>query len=175
MNIRSFKKNEVIFRQGDVSNGMYDILSGSVGIYVDYGAADENRLTVLGPGQSLGEMGMIEAYPRSATAIAMEDATELREIGEKEFSDYFKDKPERLLAIMRQLSERLRDRTADFEAACQVLESMKETQGEPQKRSKSLLEKAKELIAFYDRAMKLYSDVNLENGYLLDPLTMKMH
>ncbi|MBO5555569.1 MAG: cyclic nucleotide-binding domain-containing protein [Oscillospiraceae bacterium] len=164
MNLKTFKKDEVIFRQGDVSNGMYDILSGSVGIYVNFGTGNETQLTVLKRGQFLGEMGMIEAYPRSATAVAMEDGTELREIGEREFGEFFSNQPERLLAIMRQLSERLRDRTADYEAACQVLEGLKATEKEPEKRSKSLLEKMKKLMDLYDDLMRECNG-NYTEGY----------
>lgn len=153
MKIKSFTKDELIFRQGDVSNVMYDILSGSVGIYTGYGTENETQLTVLKSGDFLGEMGMIEAYPRSATAVAMEDGTELKEIGISEFSEFFKEQPERLLAIMRQLSQRLRDRTEDYQAARVVLNNLEETQSEPDKRSKSLLQKVKDYIAFYNRTM----------------------
>ena len=167
MNMLSFNKGEVIFRQGDNAACMYDITSGSVAIYVGYGTENETQLTTLKAGEFLGEMGLIEAYPRSATAIAMEDGTELREIGEPEFDEYFKAQPERLLAIMRQLSERLRDRTADYEGACLVLKGLKETQSEPKKRSPSLLERARALIAVYEDAMKLDYGVCPEDIYYI--------
>ena len=165
MKVLTFKQGEVIFRQGDYAQCMYDIVSGSVGVYVAYGTAAETRLAVLKAGEFLGEMGMIEAYPRSATAVAMEDGTELREIGEVEFSEYFKTQPERLLAIMRQISERLRERTEDYEGACKVLDGLKATQGEPEKRSASLLERAKKLMEFYNKVMKMAgTDVNYDPG-----------
>ena len=166
MKMLTFKKGEVIFKQGDYANCMYDVVSGSVGVYVAYGTEAENRLTVLKVGEFLGEMGMIEAYPRSATAVALEDGTELREIGEVEFGDYFKTQPERLLAIMRQISGRLRDRTADYEGACAVLNGLKETQGEPEKRSQSLLERAKALIKFYNDVMAMAAATpQMNTGY----------
>ncbi|MDO4973176.1 MAG: cyclic nucleotide-binding domain-containing protein [Eubacteriales bacterium] len=152
MSMLTFQKDDVIFKQGDFAECMYDIVSGSVGIFVGYGTENETRLTVLKAGNFLGEMGLIEAYPRSATAVAME-ATELREIGEKEFGEYFKGQPARLLEIMSQLSERLRDRTEDYEGACVVLDNLKATQKAPEKRSRSLLERAKALAAFYNEVM----------------------
>ena len=158
MNLKTFNKGDIIFKQGDFAHGMYDIISGSVGIYVGFGTEHEVELTVLKAGDYLGEMGMIEIYPRSATAVALEDGTELREIGEAEFSDYFKAQPERLLAIMRQLSQRLRDRTADYEAACKVLDDLKDTHEDPGKRSPSLVEKVKKLLAFYDNVMNACGD-----------------
>ena len=154
----TFNKGDVIFRQGDDANEMFDVLSGSVGVYVNYGTENETKLTVLKNGDFLGEMGLIERYPRSATAVAMEDGTELREIGEKEFADFFSIQPERLLEIMRQISERLRARTEDYEGACLVLKGLKETEAEPEKRSKSLLDKAKKLIDFYNNVMTVTGD-----------------
>ncbi len=155
MNALTFHKGEIIFRQGDFAHSMFDIVRGSVGIYVSYGTEAETRLTVLKSGEFLGEMGLIENYPRSATAVAMEDGTELREIGEKEFGDFFSLQPERLLEIMRQLSDRVRDRTEDYEAACQVLDGLRATKNEPEKRSRSLLERAKALAAFYKEVMTI--------------------
>ena len=78
MSVKEFKKNEIIFKQGDFSPVMYDILAGQVGIFAAYGTENEKQITVLGEGQLLGEMGLIEAYPRSATAVAMEDGVKLR-------------------------------------------------------------------------------------------------
>ena len=168
MNTLVFKKGDVIFRQGDFSSVMYDIAKGKVGVFADYETERVHQLAELKAGDFLGEMGMIEVYPRSATAVALEDGTELREIGDAEFNDYFKAQPERLLAIMRQLSQRLRDRTADYEAACKVLESMKETHGDPDKRSPSLAEKVKRLLTFYDNVMGAYGDAAYMSYYPSD-------
>ena len=97
-------------------------------------------------------MGVIEAYPRSATAVALEDGTKLEEIDEKEFSDYFADRTGELLQIMRQMAQRLRDRTDDYEEACRTLDDLQKTFGEPEKRSKSLLDKILELVNNYNNA-----------------------
>ena len=50
MSSRSFSKNEVIFRQGDDAQEMFDIVSGSVGVYINYGQENETQLTVLKAG-----------------------------------------------------------------------------------------------------------------------------
>ena len=41
METKTFKKGEVIFKQGDLSDCMYDILWGEVGIYANYGTPEE--------------------------------------------------------------------------------------------------------------------------------------
>lgn len=151
--MKTYNRDEVIFRQNDFADSMYDILSGSVGIYVAYGTEDENRLAVLKAGHTLGEMGLIDLAPRSATAVALEDGTVLEEISEKEFVSYFDDKPERLLEIMRQLSTRVRNQTKDYEAARRILDSLLTTR--PEKRSPTLKKEVKRLLDSYNDTMNL--------------------
>jgi CRP-like cAMP-binding protein len=113
----TFSKDQIIFRQGDRAEVMYDILSGKVGIYMEYKTENEKEIAVLGAGQTFGEMGMIEYYPRSATAVALED-TVLDEFGENELKEYFKDKPEKLLQLMKLLSQRIRETTQKYVDVC---------------------------------------------------------
>ena len=172
MKTKQYQKGEVIFRQGDYARTMYDVLSGSVGIFVAYETENEKQLTTLSPGQFLGEMGMIDAFPRSATAVAMEDGTQLQEIDEKEFSDYFKEQSPRLLAIMRQLSQRIRERTEDYEDACRTLDELRKTKGTPEKRSGSLKERIREIVDFYNLTMGCMPSVPYEgisSGYSYIP------
>lgn len=163
--MKTYKKDEVIFKQGELARSMFDITAGSVGIFLAYGTENENRLAVLKAGDFLGEMGMIDYAPRSATAVALEDGTVLEEIGEKEFSSYFENRPERLLQIMRQLSSRLREQTKDYESACRILDSMNDTKNDPGKRSKSFLGEVKALLDAYDSAMQLASQYTDSSYY----------
>lgn len=116
----TFGKDQVIFREGDNATTMYDILSGKVGIYKNYGAENEQQIIVMEAGQVFGEMGMIEYYPRSATAVALED-TVVEELGESELRDYFKTKPEKLLQLMKVLSQRVRETTQKYMDVCRVI------------------------------------------------------
>ena len=118
---KTYQKGQIIFNQGDYSDCMYDILRGKVGVYSGYGTGDEKLIAELDNGQTLGEMGMLEVYPRSATAVALEGDTALATVTEDELSNYFRDKPEKLLAIMRQLSARLRETTQKYADACRVV------------------------------------------------------
>ena len=128
MRTLSFSAGDVIFREEDYELAMYDIQRGSVGIWLDYDTAQKKQLTVLKGGQFLGEMGFIENCPRSATAVALEDGTTLREIGEEEFSDFFRDEPERLLQMLRQLSARIRENTEKYQETCRVLSELEEAE-----------------------------------------------
>ncbi len=124
----NFSKDQVIFRQGDFAAVMYNILSGKVGIYKEYQTEKEEQITVLEAGQLFGEMGMIEYYPRSATAVALED-TVVEELGEDEFREYFKDKPEQLLQLMKLLSRRIRETTQKYVDVCRTVNEREQGSG----------------------------------------------
>ena len=121
MNTLTFSKGDVIFRQGSFELTMFDIQQGSVGIYSDYGTQAENQIAVLVKDQLLGEMGLIENLPRSATAVALEDDTVLIEFSEEELALYFRDQPEKIFRLMRQLSARIRETNTKYYNACHVL------------------------------------------------------
>lgn len=121
MNTKCFEAGQVIFNKGDYSGCMYDILSGSVGIYDAYATPDQKQIATLGAGQTLGEMGVVEVYPRSATAVALEPETELVQIEAGELEEYYRDKPVKLLYLMRQLSQRLRETNEKYADACRAV------------------------------------------------------
>jgi CRP-like cAMP-binding protein len=69
--IKSFYKNEIIFKEGQSGNVGYLVRTGEVVIYKMIG--DEKKvLAVLGPGEVFGEMGIITEAPRTACAQAGE-------------------------------------------------------------------------------------------------------
>jgi EAL domain-containing protein (putative c-di-GMP-specific phosphodiesterase class I) len=73
---RTVAPGEVIFRAGDPANCAYIVTAGHIEIRVGGGAddpsalGDERCVAVVGPGQLLGEMAILDNEPRSATAIA---------------------------------------------------------------------------------------------------------
>ena len=152
MNTLVFKKGDVIFRQGDFSSVMYDIEKGKVGVFADYETEQVQQLAELTAGDFLGEMGMIEVYPRSATAVALEDDTTLNEIGEDELNAYFKDKPEKLLKIMKQISARIREIDEKYLNACRVAFESANAEAENTEKSEQL---KKEMEAIYEEYEKL--------------------
>ena len=118
----AYKKNTVIFREGDSSDCMYDILGGRVGIYAGYGTPEEKLLTELKEGDFFGEMGMIEDKPRSATAVVLEKDTQLMTIDKEQLKGYLRVRPARVLQIMQHMSSRLRQLSDDYLAVCKTLD-----------------------------------------------------
>ena len=150
---KNYDRGQIIFKQGDYSDCMYDILEGKVGVYGAYGTHDEKLIAELGKGQSLGEMGMLEYYPRSATAVALEDGTALAEITEDELNDYLRNRPEKLLSIMRQLSERIRETNMKYVDACRVVYENDEAEKNGKEKSDELKKDMEMLAEFYGRAL----------------------
>ena len=74
---KQYRLNEIVFRQGDESAFMYRVLHGKVGLFLDYGSSDEVKLAELLENQIFGEMGLLDHVPRSATAVVLEEETEL--------------------------------------------------------------------------------------------------
>lgn len=146
---KNYKTNDVIFKQNAVGNSMYQIIDGTVGIYVNYGMADQNMLTELNKGQFFGEMAVIEAYPRSATAVALTDV-KVQEISADDISEYFKSNPDRIIEIMQHIAGRLRDLTNDYTEVNATIKAI--TPGEDtSKRSTGLLDKIKKFANIYSR------------------------
>ena len=126
----TFNKDQVIFRQGEFGAAMYDVLSGEIGIYTDYQGADEKQIAVIKAGEVLGEMGLIEVYPRSATAVVLTDGTVVIELKEDDLRAYLQDKPEKLLQVMRQLSSRIRETTEKYVDVCRAVSDRRRAQSD---------------------------------------------
>jgi CRP-like cAMP-binding protein len=70
----SYKRGDLILKEGDYGISIYELISGRVGIYVSSGDQEIN-LAVLEAGEIIGEMTFLtgSTAPRSASARALED------------------------------------------------------------------------------------------------------
>ena len=71
------RPGEVVLREGENSGDAYIIASGRLRVVKSCDGADE-VLATLGPGESFGEVALLDAGPRSATVVADTDAILLR-------------------------------------------------------------------------------------------------
>ena len=71
---RNFEPEEVIFKEGEPGDTMYIVLSGQISIRKQF-PDGVKELTVINPGESFGEMAILDNDPRSADAVAAWDAT----------------------------------------------------------------------------------------------------
>ena len=145
MSVKNYENNQVIFRQGEYGQTMFELKNGSVGIFTAYGTPEERKLTEVTPGQLFGELALLEVYPRSATAVALSETVEAEEIGADQVSEYFKTHPDKVLGIMRNLSRRTRELTEDFAEVCAAIRELRQSDGAA---SEGLLTKIKRFVGF---------------------------
>jgi CRP/FNR family transcriptional regulator, cyclic AMP receptor protein len=70
---RRFARRQALFHFGDPSNGMYVVAKGRVVVRISTPSGEEASLTLIGPGQSVGEQSLlVEGGRRSASAVALE-------------------------------------------------------------------------------------------------------
>ena len=143
---KTYKQGDVIFNQGEWGTDMYEIAAGKIAIYADYGTDAAELLTELEAGKYFGEMGMIDVMPRSATAVAAEDS-EVVVISGGEFGTYYQNKPDVIIAVLANMTKRLRELSADYLDACQTITAYVEN-GEAFKENTGLFGKLKKLMAF---------------------------
>ncbi len=168
----TYPSGAVIFREGEKPESpcMYDLLSGAVNIYANYGTANQTLLVTVDPDSDVcffGEMGLVEDAARSATAVAAAETT-LCVITPKDLQSYMEGRPMMILRIMQQMSGRLRDLTDRYMEACHVIAQQNEDSAEAHEPTTS--EKIKEYIAFWDECMSDPSVIKAQqsSGYYWD-------
>jgi len=139
---KRFQNGEIIFKEGDIGTSFFQIIEGTVEVISGYGSDKERSLTELSAGDFFGEMAVIEAYPRSNTVVAKDNALVV-EIPENELNSYFAENPGMILKIMNHLGKRIKELTADYDA---VASALKEVRASQDKKSDSIFAKIKKYI-----------------------------
>ena len=104
-NVQELPAGATIFMEGTRGDVMYVILDGEVEVRV------RNKLIeVLGPGEIIGEMALIDASPRSASVVARSNCR-LAPVDERRFLYMIPETPFFALHVMRVLVGRLRRKT----------------------------------------------------------------
>ena len=142
----------VICREGEPGDCMYEIETGKVGVYHDYGGPNEKLIAELFGGKVFGEMGLVDHAPRSATVVAADENTVITTITEEDFFEYYRENPTKVLDIIQQMCHRLRETTKNYIEACHTVYDTVETKKSGEKKSKSLLERINKLREAFSRA-----------------------
>ncbi len=105
---RTYKKGDVIIKQGDPGAGLFVILSGSVAVTAkSRPGLPDNKLSTLGKGDFFGDMSLIDGYPRSATVSAVGE-TSVVELNRWVFLDALRREPNIAVAMLPILTRRIR-------------------------------------------------------------------
>jgi SulP family sulfate permease len=121
---RRFARGEAVFRRGEPGDAMYVSLHGQIGIWLPAdeggGGARGRRMVTYAPGVVFGEIGLMQNRPRSADAIAEEEAVVL-ELTRAHYDELGRSHPallgKLLLNIGLLLASRVRALTDELEAA----------------------------------------------------------
>jgi len=132
----TFLKEEVIFRKGEASKYAYIIQSGKVGIYKENDYGKRILVRILQKSDLFGEMGLIDKYPRSATAIALESC-DLTVVDRPDFARLSKYSPKFFIILIKTLTNRLRDTLGQLKNEGKQVETITKTQISKTKRNKN--------------------------------------
>lgn len=126
-NQRRYKKGEIIYEAGTFDRHIYNVMFGSVGIYMHYGQEDQHTVLQIQAGDFLNVISFLEMRPRNTTAVALEP-TIIREISPENFSRYFQENPGKIMSLLEHLSARVRHLQKAYLEACQALEEYADTE-----------------------------------------------
>jgi CRP-like cAMP-binding protein len=105
-----YQAGEVIIQENDFGETAYVIGEGQVEVSKKLDGQNVH-LAYLGPGETFGEMSMIDEKPRSATVTAVIE-TVVSEIQREDFFNSFQTDPKVALTLLKVLFERLREADA---------------------------------------------------------------
>jgi CRP/FNR family cyclic AMP-dependent transcriptional regulator len=112
---RSYPRGSFILRAGEETDALYIILSGRAKVLIPDEEGHEVILTVLGPHEFFGEMGLLDDLPRSASVETLE-ACEMLRLSKAGFINVLKDNFELAMLIIRNLVRRMRDADRKIES-----------------------------------------------------------
>ncbi len=113
--VLNLPRDSRIFDAGDPSDALFVVASGKVNIVITSSDGKELILAVLGAGQVFGEMGLLDAAPRSAAAITASPA-ELVSISRSDFEALLDRQPPLARKLLTIMSQRLRRANSKMES-----------------------------------------------------------
>ncbi|GAA1361751.1 Crp/Fnr family transcriptional regulator [Brevibacterium luteolum] len=111
MKPRSLRRGTVLFREGDSGNELYIVSTGKLKVGRESPDGRENLLSVVGPGEMIGELTLFDPGTRSTTVTAVSQ-TELLSLEHNDLMTWLEERPQAAMNLLRALAQRLR-RTND--------------------------------------------------------------
>ena len=113
---RAIPKDAVLMRKGDEGDSLFMINKGWFKIVAEDALGGELIINQTGPGETIGEMALLDRAPRSATVIASSDA-EVLELNQDAFYEILDQRPDLAFELIRSFSSRLRFSTTYIQKA----------------------------------------------------------
>lgn len=102
---KTYAPGDVLFKEGDSGDKMYVIQDGQIRISKSV-KDEEKTLAILGPGEFLGEMAILNDKPRTATAT-VEQSARVLVLGARTFEQMVVSNAEIAVRLIKKLSRRL--------------------------------------------------------------------
>ena len=112
---RRFPRGSYVIRAGEETDALYIILAGRAKVLIPDDDGNEVILSVIGPNEFFGEMGLLDDLPRSASVETLE-ACEMLRISRSGFLSCLKDNFDAAMLIIRNLVRRLREADRKIES-----------------------------------------------------------
>jgi CRP/FNR family transcriptional regulator, cyclic AMP receptor protein len=100
--------DKILFRMGAPGDGCYRVEDGLLKVTMVSSSGAERILKFLGPSAIVGELSILDGLPRSATVVAVRDAT-LSSVSRAEFEAFAEEHPEVYKSLVKLLAQRLRE------------------------------------------------------------------
>jgi CRP/FNR family transcriptional regulator, cyclic AMP receptor protein len=104
---RSYKKGAVIFAQGERGDALFGVVAGRVRISASGAGGQEVFLNIMEPGDTFGEIAVMDGRPRTAAATALDHATVII-VKRFDFLQLLEREPQLAIHLLKLLCERLR-------------------------------------------------------------------
>ena len=101
------KRGATIFSKGDPGNSLYAVVAGTVKISISSPDGRNAILNLVGPGETFGEMSVLDGQDRSADAIANTNC-EIYVIDRRDFLPFMRNQPALSMKFIELLCTRLR-------------------------------------------------------------------
>jgi CRP/FNR family transcriptional regulator, cyclic AMP receptor protein len=102
-----YSRGQTVFNYGDPGHAMYTVRSGEVEIYVKNDQGEKIVLEISRPGETFGEISLLDGGARTAWAVALSDV-ELLQLDRKHFEDYVRQCTPAALNLLSVAARRLR-------------------------------------------------------------------
>ena len=101
--VRRHPAGKTIFREGGPGDSLHIVIEGAVRIAVLSPAGEEVTIALLGPGEFVGHLALLDDRPRSASAIASQP-TKTLVVTRDAFARWLSERPQAALALLETLS-----------------------------------------------------------------------
>ena len=107
MKPRSVRRGTSLFHEGDKGDELYIVSTGKLKVGRESPDGRENLLSVVGPGEIIGELTLFDPGPRSSTVTAVAQS-ELLSLKHEDLLTWLQERPQAAMNLLRALAQRLR-------------------------------------------------------------------